>query len=97
MYERLKMYEGQAIAIICVRYTYRGIVSEVRHDCVTLRNCWAVEEAGPASGQKCKAEDKIPGELDISLAAIEIFFQPPWASAEMGTPANEKGTPAKKK
>jgi hypothetical protein len=82
MYERLKQIQDSKrnrVAVICVRYSYRGTIKQVTPDCLTLTDCYAVEEAGPAMADHVKAEDKIGGDLDISLAAIEIFFQPPWA------------------
>ena len=71
-------YLGQPLAILCARYWYRGIVSEVGRDYVTLSEVRAVEVTGPAANATPQTEDPVPSDMTISTGAIEQFCQPLW-------------------
>lgn len=72
-------YMHEPIAILCVRYWYRGIVKEVGDNYVILGDPFAVEETGPTTDPEPRFETAIPSDLLISFAAIEIVCQPTWA------------------
>lgn len=74
----LKHFQGEPVAILCARYWYRGIVSEVGEDFIQLANPRAVEVTGIATASAPTTEDVIPSDLIISLAAVEIVCQPAW-------------------
>jgi hypothetical protein len=76
-------YIGLPLAILCARYWYRGIVSEVGRDYITLSHVRAVEVTGPASSPTPTTEDPVPSDLTISTGAIEQFCQPLWVWHEM--------------
>lgn len=82
--EQLQPLIGQPIAILCSRYVYRGIVSQAEEDFLVLANACAVEETGPATGEKPNQEDRIGGSLTVLYAGIEIIFQPRWCHAPIG-------------
>lgn len=79
----LESYKGQKVAVLAARYQYRGIVSEVSDDHVTLANATAVEISGPSSADRPNTEDPINGSVHISLNAIEICYQPNWVHAPL--------------
>jgi hypothetical protein len=70
---------GQPVAILCMRYWYRGILAEIGESYVILTNPTAVEQSGPATGDHPTHEDVIPSDLIIKTMAIEIMVQPAWA------------------
>ncbi|MEM7820532.1 MAG: hypothetical protein QW761_02965 [Candidatus Aenigmatarchaeota archaeon] len=72
-------FQDEPIAILCVRYWYRGIVKEVGDSYVILGEPFAVEETGPTTDETPRFETAIPSDLMISFAAIEIACQPTWA------------------
>jgi hypothetical protein len=74
----LENYLGKPIAILCMRYWYRGIVKSVDDDVVTLINPRAVEVTGASSLAAPQTEDPIPSDLHINLGAVEIMMQPTW-------------------
>lgn len=77
--EHMKSLEGQPVALICARYTYRGVVRRVDETAVLLSNALAVEVSGRATGERPQESDVIPSDLLIAVPAIEIVFQPTWA------------------
>lgn len=79
----LEGYIGKAVAVWCVRYTYRGILEAVGEEVLTLKNPTAVEVTGAAGASTPKNEDPIPSDLHIALDAIEIVCIPSWANAQI--------------
>lgn len=90
LYERLKSYEGQPIAILCARYWYRGILKEVGEDHALLTNPRAVEVTGSASQDRPEREDVIPSDLMVRLDFVEIVCQPSWVYHEMSEEDRKK-------
>lgn len=81
--ERLVKYKDEPIGVLCARYWYRGILSEVGEDYILLTNPRAVEVTGPASAATPSTEDPIPSDLIISTNAIEQLCWPTWVSHEL--------------
>ena len=79
----LEQFLNKPIAILCMRYWYRGILSEVGEDYALLSQCRAVEQTGPASAATPEHEDPIPSDVAIKLMAVEIVCQPGWVSHEL--------------
>jgi len=69
---------GEAIAILCARYCYRGIIAEVHNDSVVLSNPYAVETTGLATAARATTETPIPSDVCILFGAIELIYQPVW-------------------
>lgn len=79
MKKYLEKFIGQAVAILCVRYWYRGIVAEVCEDYVILSTPYGILDSEPVlSAKKNSKEELIPSDLCISLGAIEQICQPAW-------------------
>lgn len=74
--EFLKKLIGERVFIICVRYSYRGILAQVGDDYLVLSHSAAVEQMGSATSEKPAQEDNIGSWVMISLDAVEIVFQP---------------------
>lgn len=77
---------NQKVAIRCLRYCYRGILSAIQKDHIELSHACAVEAAGQtfsghaiAEKQPPLKEDPIPNELLIPLSSICFVFQPSWS------------------
>lgn len=81
MLEMLRGKLGEPIAILCMRYWYRGFLVSVSTDLITLSNPFAVEQTGPAGGSTPQREDAIPCDLFINPNVIEIVIQPTWCTA----------------
>ena len=76
--EYLASKKGEPVAILCMRYWYRGILSEVEDDFIVLENALAIEQTGPAAGDHAVTEDPIPSAVVIKTMAIEIVCWPTW-------------------
>ena len=76
--EYLKMFENQPVAVFCMRYCYRGRLTEIGDGFIVLSEVHAVEQTGPASGAKATLEDPIPSDVIIKTDVIEIVCQPAW-------------------
>lgn len=74
---------GQKVAVLAARYQYRGVLSEVTDDRLTLANACAVEISGPNNQDAPNTEDPIGGSVHISMNAIEILYQPNWCFAPL--------------
>ena len=75
-FEKIK---GEAVAILCARYWWRGVVAEVGDDGLLLADCILVYETGNMSGDKAKSEEACGTDTFISFDAIELMGQFPWA------------------
>lgn len=78
-----KQFIGQPVALLCARYQYRGILSEVNDECLILANARAVENSGENARQLPVAEDPINSSVVIKNDAVEILYQPNWCFAEL--------------
>jgi hypothetical protein len=76
-------FVGQKIAVLCARYQYRGVLTEVADDHIVLSNSRAVESSGASKSNTPSSEDPIDSEVMISLGAVEIIYQPNWANAPL--------------
>ena len=76
-------YKGQKVAVLAARYQYRGVMSEVSEDSITLANACAVEISGACSEEQPRTEDPVGGAVHISLGAVEIVYQPNWVNAPL--------------
>jgi len=81
--ERLKEFTGQKIALICARYQYRGVLTEVADDHCMLANATSVEVSGPCNRERPQTEDPIDGSIMIMLGAVELIYQPRWVNAPL--------------
>lgn len=78
-----KQFVGQKVAVLCARYQYRGVLSSVESDHIVLSNARAVESSGASKAATPSSEDPIDSDVMISLGAVEILYQPNWASAPL--------------
>jgi hypothetical protein len=69
---------GEPVAILCMRYWYRGFLVSASEDLVVLSNAFAVEQTGPAANVAPQREDAIPCDVPINPNVIEIIIQPAW-------------------
>jgi hypothetical protein len=85
---KLKSWIGKKVAVLCVRYQYRGILTAVNKDFLTLSNACAVEESGATHLTKPKKEDPIEAKVYVPLDATEIIYRPKWCKSPL---PGEKG------
>jgi len=76
--EYLETFVGQPIAVLCMRYWYRGRLTKIGDGFIVLSEANAVEQTGSASSQEPSQEDAIPSDVFIKTMAIEIICQPAW-------------------
>ena len=69
---------GQPVAILCMRYWYRGVLKVISDGCITLSDAKAVEQTGGASEATPSTEDAIPSDIIINSDVIELVCQPAW-------------------
>ena len=91
----LPAYLGQPVAALCPRYLYRGTVKSSNSGVLVLNPAYCVEIGGEFTAKNAQAEDFIPGDLLIPLAAIEILCQPAWAWTKPAMPASRNRRTAK--
>lgn len=89
MKEKLKQYLDNPVAVMCIRYWFRGILKEVGEDYIVISNPYAVITTGKSSGKQPETEDAIPSDLFISMATIEIVCQPAWCFYGYGKEAGK--------
>jgi len=80
MIDMLRQKLGEPVAILCMRYWYRGFLVSVSEDLIVLSNAFAVEQTGPAANAQPQREDAIPCDVSINPNVIEIIIQPAWAN-----------------
>ena len=86
----LEQYLGDKIAVICARYQYWGVLSEILDNAIVVADAVAVEQSGACSRDEPQETDPICGSVVIMLDAIEIVFQPNWSKAPL--PSEEQGS-----
>lgn len=74
---------GQKVAVLCMRYQYRGVLSKVGDGFIVLANPTAVQSSGAAHSPAPQSEDPIGCSLTIKTDVIEIFYQPAFAMAAL--------------
>jgi hypothetical protein len=81
--ENLSRFIGSNIYVVCARYAYRGVLSEVTDDgqAMVLSNVAAVQQSGSAQGEAPISEDPIGGSMVIMTGAIESISQPNFVNA----------------
>ena len=79
----LKLCVGHPISVLCARYHYRGILSEVGDESLTLAQVCIVEQSGPAKGEAPSVEDAMGSSMVISYGAIECISQPNFVFAPL--------------
>jgi hypothetical protein len=81
--EIAKKFVGQKVAVLCARYQYRGILSEVGTDYLVLAMSTSVERSGISQAVRPEQEDVIGSSIIIKTDAIELFYQPNWVNAPL--------------
>ena len=82
--EHLQKYVGDKISVICARYQYWGVLSEILgKDAIVLADSVSVEQSGASSNDTPQATDPIGGSVVIMMDAIEIVFQPNWSKSAL--------------
>jgi len=77
--EYVSKFMNQPVAILCPRYTYSGIVSEIIEDYgIVLSNAFAIEQTGAPTNEMPSIYTSIPSDGFIAFEAIEFIFQPVW-------------------
>lgn len=79
----MEKFVGEKVAVICSRFQYRGVLSEVGDDYVILAHATAVEDSGSASRDAPVTEDAISSSIFIHIDSIELFYQPNWCHAPL--------------
>ena len=74
---------GQKVAVLCARFQYRGILSEIGDDYLVLSYSTAVLQSGDATGPSPEAEDWIISDIRILFRMIELVYQPKWCFAKL--------------
>lgn len=82
-------FRGEKIVVLCARYQYRGILSEVGDDHFVLANAVAVESASSATSERANIEDPIGSSIVIKSDSIESVWKPLWADAPLPGETNE--------
>ena len=75
--------KGQKVAVLCARYHYRGLMTEVYDDGIVLADATVVEQSGSAAQATPTSEDPINGTVFISKDAIELVHQCNWVMAPL--------------
>jgi len=76
----LKKHVGEKVVIICARYQYWGVLSEVNDEAIVLAKAVAVESSGSAQADKPQTTDPIGSSIIVMLGAIETFYWPKWVN-----------------
>ena len=76
--EYFESKKGEAMAILCSRYWWVGIISEAGENEVLLSYTFLIYETGKMDGSKAKSEEACGTDILISYDAIEVSGQFPW-------------------
>jgi len=68
--EKIRKLKGQKVAVLCDRFQYRGILTEVHEDGLVLSNPTAIEISGPTQSDRPICEDPIETEICICKSSI---------------------------
>ena len=83
IFESVSELRGQKVAALCGRYQYRGVLSDVTDDGISLSNAACVEISGRSNADAPETEDNIGSTVFIMKRAIEIVYQPQWVNADL--------------
>lgn len=78
-----KEYLGKPVAVLCVRFCYRGIMKIVNEDSIVLVKARAVSTTGDCSKEEPESEEEILSPVIIMRSAIELVYQPRWCFAPL--------------
>jgi len=78
MKEYISSKLNEPVGIVCMRYTYRGIVTEVGDDCVILKNAYCIDQNALATDEKPRREELYPADIVIPTETIAHLSQPTW-------------------
>jgi len=82
--EALRRLHGEAVFILCARYSYRGILAEIGDSWVRLTQARAVEiTGGDMEAQRPERETAIGSDVLIRIEFIELVAQPGWTGFEL--------------
>lgn len=76
----LEKHIGEKVVMICARYQYWGILSEVNERTLVLAKAVAVESSGSAQGEAPQDIDNIGTSIIIMLDAVECLYWPKWVN-----------------
>lgn len=63
----------QKITVLCINYTYTGILKGVNDTCILLEEPSIVYETGPFDTKEWKDAQRLPNKIYIQISAIESF------------------------
>lgn len=90
--QHFQKYQGQQIVVLCSRFTYWGVMSEVyggSEPFMIMSQAVAVEQSGKCDSDRPEHFDPINGDLTVFLNSVEIMFQPRWSQGPLpGTEGN---------
>lgn len=92
----LSEHLGQPIGILCARYWYRGILSEIGDRWVRLTNAYCVEQTGVFTATKATIEEPFPSDVLLKLDFVEIIAQPAWIFEGVNNPPTKRAQKEKK-
>jgi len=79
----LSKHIGEKVVLICARYQYWGILSEVDEQSIVLANAVAVESSGSAQGDAPQTIDPIGSSIILMIGAVECFYWPKWVNNKL--------------
>lgn len=74
---------NQPVAVLCSRYHYRGILTNISEDGLVLSKARAVEISGGSQRECPEQEDKIDSNIFVNKHCIELIYQPNWCFASL--------------
>lgn len=84
--KHLKEFVGQKIAIICARYHYWGIVSDVLsgdYPAIKLANPVSVTRSDSSVAQVPEEKHPLASSITVLISAIEMIHQPVWSQGPL--------------
>ena len=72
--EFLKKRIGDPIFLMCIRFSYRGVIVDVSDDGVVLKDAFVVLSTGSLNNKKAINEEILPGVNLVTLDSIEGIF-----------------------
>ena len=78
--ESLSKHIGEKVVLICARYQYWGVLSEISENSLVLANTVVVESSGSAQGDAPQTVDPIGSSIVVMLGAVECFYWPKWVN-----------------
>ena len=66
---------GKRVTVICAVYIYTGILAGVNGTCIKLTDAHLVYETGKWSDKSYKDSQKLPNDIFVQTAMIEVLFE----------------------